>query len=270
LNSATNSGWIAEEDSWVDRNKVAQFGATPGINLEYKKGSQKPERIFPMPLSQGHAALAAESAEAIKAQLGINADLLAVQEGGTSSGRAIALRQRQGLLMVQELFDNLSRSRAMAGKFLLTQLGEIFDTETAKKVLGKAFLVKNFPAPMLLNEQTGQQEPMKDKYGQPMEYDSEMADLAIAEVLSGELGQYDVAVGEAVASETMRIANSEELKEFAQAYPGLIPPEMLIEESQIPQSTKNKVLSSIKQAQMAQQQAQALAMGGAPAMAGAV
>jgi hypothetical protein len=269
LNQSANSGWLVEEGTWVDPTKVENAGSVPGVNLEYNTGKQKPERLFPMNLSPGHAALAAESAEAIKAQLGINADLLASQEGGGDSGRAIALRQRQGLLMVQELFDNLSRSRIIAGKFLLSQLGEIYDTETAKKVLGEAFLQKTFPPLMVLQDdpQTGQpmidpmtgqpkQVPMTDpKTGQPMSYDTEMAEVAIAEVLGGELGKYDVAVGEAVSSETQKMANSAEVKEIATAYPGLIPPQILIEESQLPQSTKNKIMSAVKQQELLQQKA---------------
>lgn len=252
LNGAANSGWISEEDSWVDPTKVEALGATPGVNLEYKAGKPAPQRIFPMQLSQGHAQLSATSAEAIKAQLGINADLLAVQEGSSQSGRAIALRQRQGLIMVQKLFDNLSRTKQTCGKFLLTQLGEMYDTETAKKVLGDAFLAKNFPPMMLVNEMTGQPEPMQDEMtGQPMAYDKELADLAIAEVLSGDLGQYDVAVGEAVASETMRMANAAELSELASKMPGLIPPDLLVEESQLNQSTKQRILKAVQNAQAA-------------------
>lgn len=265
LNGAANSGWLAEEDSWVDPSKVEAFGSMPNVNLEYRKGRQKPEKIFPTPLSQAHTQIAQESAEAIKLIPGINTDLLALQEGGSDSGRAIALRQRQGLSMVQKPFDNLRRSKQLCGRLLLSQLGECYDTETAKKVLGEAFLIKNFPPPMLLDETgavdpaTGQikQVPMPSKKtGQPMKYDEEMAELAIAEVLSGDLGQYDVVVGETVASETMRLANSAELQELAQTMPGLIPPQLLIEESQLPQSTKNKVLKAVEQAQAMAQAAQ--------------
>jgi hypothetical protein len=256
LNTATNSGWLSEEDAWVDRAAAKKFGTEAGVNLEYKKGSQKPERIFPMPLSQGHAQIAMDSAEAIKSQLGMNSDLIAAQQGGGDSGRAIALRQRQGLLMVQELFDNLSRSRKIAGRFLLSQLGEIYDTETAKKVLGEAFLAKNFPPLMLKNTETGQDEPMKEPTGEPMAYDKEMAEVAIAEVLSGDLEEYDVSVGETVASETMQLARAAEVKEIAASLPGIVPPEVLINESQLSESTKNSIRSAIQNAQ-AQQAAMA-------------
>lgn len=252
LNTATNSGWLAEEDSWVNPAQVQALGSSPGVNLEYKSGKQRPERITPTPLSQGHAQLALDSAESIKAQLGINSDLLAAQQGGADSGRAIALRQKQGLLMVQELYDNLSRSREIAGRFLLSQLGEIYDTQTAMKVLGEAFLTKNFPPVQLLNPQTAQMENMMDPAtGQPMQYDKEMAELAVAEVLSGELGEYDVTVGESVASETQKMAVSAEIREVAQAYPGIIPADVLVRHSQLPESAKTEILSAIQQAQAA-------------------
>lgn len=270
LNTSANSGWIAEEDSWVDESKVEQFGSSPGINLYYKSGKQMPQRIMPNPLSTGHAEIAGESAEAIKAQLGINSDLLAAQQGGADSGRAIALRQRQGLLMVQELFDNLSRSRIIAGRFLLSQLGKLYDTESAKKVLGEAFLIKNFPPPMILDPSgvdpaTGmpKEMPLPDpKTGEPMAYDKDMAEVLLAEVLSGDLGKYDVSVGESVSSETQKMANAAEVKDIATAYPGIIPPDVIIEESQLPQSSKNKILSALKQAQAMAQQA---ATNGPPA-----
>lgn len=268
LNSSANGGWLTEEDTWVDEKKVQQFGASPGVNLSYKQGKPVPTRIFPMQVSQGHSQISAESAEAIKAILGMNADLLASQEGGADSGRAIALRQKQGLLMVQKLFDNHSRTKQLCGRLLLSQLGKIYDTETAKKVLGEAYLQKTFPPPMMyqpgpdgnpiLDPATGQpqQVPMPDpKTGQPMTYDAEMAEVAIAEVLSGELWQYDVTVGEAVASETMKLAQSMEIKDLATSMPGIIPPDVLVEESQLSQSAKSKILTSIRQAQaMAMQQ----------------
>ncbi len=256
LNSTTNSGWLAEEDSWVDEKMVKQFGATPGVNLYYKKGTQPPSRIAPNALSQGHAQIAQESMDSIKGGLGINADLLAAQDS-SSSGRAIALRQKQGLLMVQELFDNLSRSRQIAGKLLLSQMGEMYDTDTAKKVLGEAFLMTNFGVVKQIQQMdpmTGQpvMAPEIGPDGQPVkEIDFEAADAAIAEVLSGELENYDVVVGESVSSETMKMANNADLKEFSDRFPGLLPPDLIIEESLLPTATKSKALSSIKAAQAA-------------------
>lgn len=267
LNSATNSGWLSEEDVWLDPAQVKAFGAAPGVNLEYKQGRPKPERIEPAQLSSGHAEISESSAEAIKAQLGINADLLATQQGGTDSGRAIALRQKQGLLMVQELFDNLTRSRVIAGRFLLSQLGEIYDTETAMKVLGDAWLKKMFPPLMLQNPDNPQAAPtpMVDKStGLQMDYDHEMAELAITEVLNGTLGDYDVAVGESVASETQKMAASQEMKDISAAYPGLVPPDLIVKYALLPESAKMEITSAIERAQAASAQTAAPAVPGQP------
>ena len=271
LNTSTNSGWLSEEDAWTDPKKVKDFGATPGVNLEYKKGSQPPIRLVPNPLSQAHAQIANDANDSIKEGLGINADLLAAQDGGQSSGRAIALRQRQGLLMVQELFDNLSRTRQIAGKFMLSQLGEMYDTETAKKVLGEVFIKQNFSVPQMAQQMdplTGQpvSVPQIDPAtGQPvMAVDEEALIGAISEVLSGDLATYDVAVGEAVSSETIKMANMADLKDVATSYPGIIPPELIIEEGMLPQATKTRVINTIKQAQAAAQQMRQMA----PAQAG--
>lgn len=264
LNTSANSGWLAEEGVWVDPNRVEKFGTAPGVNLEYKKGAQKPERITPGPLSQGHAQVSAESAQAIREQLGINSDMLASQQGGVDSGRAIALKQKQGLLMVQELYDNLSRSRQIAGRIVLSQMGEMYDSETAKKVLGMAFLRKNFPVVMLQNPDDPQAppKPMSDQFGKPMEYDKDLAELAIAEVLSGTLADYDVSVGEAVSSETQRLSAALDIKELAASMPGLIPPSTLIRHSQIPESAKTEILQALEQQQAAMAaQAQAQPQG---------
>lgn len=257
LNTSTNSGWLTEEDSWVDPKKVEDFGATPGVNLEYKQGKPKPERQFPQPLSTAHEAISQTAADSIKAQLGINADLLAAEQGSSQSGRAIALRQKQGLLMVQELYDNLSRTRTTAGQLLLSQMGKMYDTNTARKVLGEAFIMENFGVPQTqqqIDPRTGQPVtvPVIGPDGQPqMIVDDKALDDTLAEILGGEIGTYDVSVGEAVSSETMKLANASDLKDFAASFPGLISPDLLVEESMLSPSTKTKVVNSIRRAQAA-------------------
>lgn len=255
LDTSANSGWLTPTGSWVDRKKVEEFGSAPGINLEYKPELGKPERIFPTPLSQGHVFSSQESAESIKAQTGINADLLAVQDGGQASGRAIALRQRQGVVNVQKLFDNLSRTKKIAAKFIISQLSEIYDKQSVRRVLGDAFLRKNFSR-QELNELTGQVEVVFDEKSQSQ------IDRAIDQVLNDiNLGKYDVSVGESVMSETMRLSQFSELKEFATAFQGLISPEIIISESNLPPSVKQRILSDFERNRAA---AQANQRGGNP------
>lgn len=242
LNQSANSGWQGEEDAFIEENKWETFGATPGVVLKHKKGSPMPSKILPTPLSQGHAQLALEHKTDMREALGIDAEALAIQSD-QSSGRAIALRQKQGLVMVQGLFDNFARTRYQVGQFVLAMLPELYDVEKAMRVLGQAFLEKSFQAPMI--DPATQQPVIDPMSGMPiMQFDQQAAMQTINKVLTdAELGNFDVAVGDNISSETIRIANFTELQELAQSgYP--IPPDVLVEESTLPEATKKRVIAA--------------------------
>ncbi|MBI4396853.1 MAG: hypothetical protein HY548_07145, partial [Elusimicrobia bacterium] len=90
LNSSANSGWQCDDDTLTpdQENDYRKYGSAPGIVLKHKSQKEAPRQIFPSPLSQGHAQLAAECSQDLKEGSGINADLLAMQDGGQASGRA--------------------------------------------------------------------------------------------------------------------------------------------------------------------------------------
>lgn len=271
LNQSANSGWLTPENAWVDRDEVENEGAAPGKNLEYKPDIGKPERIFPQPLSQGHAQLAQEHANDMKEASGINSDLLASQEGGQDSGRAIAIRQKQGLVMVQGFFDNLSRTKKLLAKFILSQLPEIYTVERAMRVCGDAFIKENFTAPVMapaVDPGTGQ--PMIDPTtnqpamapvmdpttGQPqMQVDMKTAQQVFSKVLNDrELETYDIAIGENISQDTVQYANFLALMEMqAKGIP--IPPDVLVDESLISSSQKEKIKAAIQSAAVAAQNA---------------
>lgn len=278
LNSSANSGWLSEEDSWVNADLVKKFGSAPGVDLQYKKGRQKPERITPTPLSQGHAQLAEMATQEIKEPNGINPDLLAMQEGGADSGRAIALRQKQGLVMVQYVFDNFSLTKKIMGRFCLSQLGEVYDIDTAFKVLGEAFIQEHFSVPVMqpvIDQATGQpvidpttrqpaQMPTIDpNTGQTqMQVDEQLAVQTVNAVLNDpDLYKYNVEVGESASNETIKYSNYLTLLDLAgKGIP--IPPEILIDESLISTGNKKKIIAAIQQAQMAQANANTNTRGG--------
>jgi hypothetical protein len=257
LNQSTNSGWMSEENVWVDKDQVKKFGSAAGVLLEYKQSRTPPQKIMPTPLSQGHAQLAAENTQDLKELSGINADLLAMQEGGQSSGRAISLRQRQGLVMVQKVFDNLSQTKYLIGKYILSQLAAVFDLESAARVLGESFIAENFSRPKMIqgvNPVNGMPTlmPMIGPDGQPqMEIDQERLIGTLTAVLQDTgLGKYDLTVGESATNDTVKYANFSTLLDMAsKGVP--IPPDVLVEESQISSASKQKIKQSIEQQQTA-------------------
>lgn len=251
LNSSLNSGYFGPKGA-VDKpnqDKIQKFGATPGIYIEYdpeKAGGSTPAnwKITPTPLSQGHAQLAAENAQDIKEASGVNPDLLA-NDSESQSGKAILLKQRQGLVMVQEPLDNYGETKRILGKFILSQLGELFTVETAVKVLGESWV----------NQQDVFKEPVLDPAVKPqlgtdgkiqLQLNPGLVGQVINEVLNdASLGKYDVTIGEGVYSETSRMANHMLLLDMAkQGLP--IPPDILIKESSLPESSKSQILAALE------------------------
>lgn len=261
LNSTTNSGWISEKGAWVKKAEVKRIGASAGVVLEYNQGYAKPERITPAPLSHAHAQMVAENTQDMKEISGINADLLAMGDQ-SSSGRAIALRQQQGVVMIQRILDNFGHTKQLLGRFILSQLGELYTVESATEVVGQQFITLNFSRPVM-------RQPEVDEQGQPVgdpnvpETD-ERGELVLEVrqddvlavfnmVLNDEsVAKYDVSIGESAYNETIRYSNSLLLMEMLEKG-APIPPEIIIEESMLNGDTKNKIKAAIAQAQQVQQ-----------------
>lgn len=260
LNSSVNSGIMYPKGSLTEqeKEKIKKHGSSPGITIEYDADRGKPERIPPAPLSQAHSQLAEENAQDLKEASGVNPDLLANSDND-QSGRAILLKQKQGLVMIQEALDNYSDTKKLLGKFLLSQLGKVYTIETAIKVLGNSFLMKyqEFKKPVIgedqipvVNPQTGQLET---------EIDMNVVNEVFNKVLNdSELGIYDISIGEGAYSETIRMSNYMTLVDMASK--GLpIPPDVLISESLLPQGAKQKIIAALENAQMMAAKVQAQA-----------
>jgi hypothetical protein len=283
LNSSANSGFDVEEGQLDEQNmrKIKKYGSAPGVVIVRKPGTAPINRISPMPLSQGHSQLAAENAQDLKEASGVNPDLLAT-DSKSQSGRAILLKQRQGLVMIQEPLDNHGKTKRLTGQFILSQFKEIYTIESAMKVLGDAWIADNFMVPvnhilarglakvsqnemptdleksvMLQYPMQDPSIPIKDETGQLAQtVDMDSAKEIINKVLNdAEIGKYDVNIGEGPYAETIRMANFLDIKELAtQGVP--IPPDTLIELSMIPEGQKKNIMKSLQAAQAAQMQMQ--------------
>ena len=252
LNSSVNSGMFIPKDALDSTNKknLQEFGSTPGVRIFYdpaKTGGASPDswRVNPTPLSQGHAQLAVENAQDIKEASGVNSDLLA-NDSESQSGRAILLKQRQGLVMVQEALDNYQQTKEILGRLILSQLGEVYTIESALKVLGDGFIKENFRKPVF--DALG--DPQLDQDGSlQTDVDIDMAKLVINKVLTDSaIGKFDVTIGEGTFNETIMIANHMTLMEMAKS--GIpIPPDVLVEESLLSQSQKEKIITAIEKSQ---------------------
>lgn len=266
LNTATNSGWLSKKKGgFTDIEKVEKYGSTSGIVLEFD--SEKPEQIQPQQLSTGHEALVAIANEDIKQISGINTELLAASDKSSTSGRAIHLRQQQGLMIIQRILDNFARTQREVGRFFISQIGLMYDVRKAQRAVGEAWLKSHFSKPVMqpridphtqkvmIDPRTGnpQMIPATDDSGKMVtEYVEEEANAFFEMVLNdASLDRYDVVVGEVATSETIKLANYTMLLDFAkQGVP--IPPDVLVDESLLTNVSKERIKTAIANMQSKQ------------------
>lgn len=144
INTAANSGWIIDEDALSPEQKtqLKTFGSTPGIIIQKKQGREV-NRIEPVaaPMAQSIREKAAD--DDFKEVSGVNADLLAVDESSNPSGRAIALRIRQAITILEPDFRNFRYTKKLLGTAIMKMVPTLFDESKLKKVLGSEFMKTN-------------------------------------------------------------------------------------------------------------------------------
>ena len=239
INSVAQSGYFVEEDTFVDE-KSAKRSAGLAKFIEIKKGKQFPQPIAPPPVPGAQVLFERQSKENIKEISGINADLLAMTDK-TVSGRAIAFRQRQGLIILRPIFNNFSKMKKRIGSFLLSQLPEFVPPKKMIKVLGKAYIVKNFAE--------GNEEMLKDEVW------SETVVLDKIRQIYKDIAEwkYDVVISVGLENPTMKYLIVGEIESLMQQ--GIpIPPQVRIKYSALPEGVQKEILGYLEAAQQAQMQ----------------
>ena len=211
LNQTANSGFkVKKVLNNYDRH-LAKHGSTPGVVLDESKAGGKIERIEPAPLSEGHITAAQMSADDMKEISGANPDLLGhIMEGVLESGKAIELRQAQGMKVVEVVFDNFSRTQKLLALGLVDMLRftDVYsDTEIRAIAAGK------------------------------------LGPRELELLRSRKVGKYGIKIESSQTSPTARYANFMSIMEIARMYPEQIPAEVVVENSDL--LNKEKILHGI-------------------------
>lgn len=229
LNTSANSGWIGDEDALEDTKwaELEQFGASPGITIRKKKGSEL-QRIHPVEPSLAQQVREKAATDDMKEVSGINADLLSVDTNQSPSGKAIAMRIRQAVTILTPAFTNFRYTKQMIGNFIFKIIPTMFDAAKIEKVLGQKFMQDN-------------------------ELDRAKIKAYLTIIKDG---KYDVQISERGSAETLRSETFEDLMTMVEK--GMpIPPDVIMEYMNMP--NKQSVIKKIteyqqQQAQLAQQQ----------------
>lgn len=212
LNQTANSGFkVKKVLNNYDRH-LAKHGSTPGVVLDESKAGGKIERIEPAPLSEGHIRVAQLSADDMKEISGANPDLLGhIMQGVMESGKAIELRQAQGMKVVEALFDNFSRTEKLLALGLVDMIRftDVYSDDEIKAIAA-------------------------EKLG---ERDLQM-------LRSRRVGKYGIKIESSSSSPTARYANFMSIMEIARMYPEQIGAEVVIENSDL--ANKEGILQQVE------------------------
>lgn len=232
LNTQANSGWIGDDDALSPEGfkMLEKMGSTPGLVIKKKKGSELTEIQAKGP-NIGHIQREQKADDEFVAVSGIHPELLGIQEK-SESGRAMAMRIKQGITSLTRIFYNYRYTKEILGKFILTMLPEVFDAKKVMKVLGPKYMASTqseaYPEGLTEGVIIGFLTMVKDH-------------------------KYDIEVTEADQSRTTRAEVFDQLAELAQSgYP--IPPQLLLQYMDIANS--DEVNQQIEQYMAQQQEAQ--------------
>jgi len=208
--------------------KLEKFGAKPGIVVKKKKDAYA-ERITPVPAPVAQITRETMASDKIKKVTGVNADLLGAGDSTSDSGRQMALRIRQAILVLEKAFQNFRYTKEVVGQIIFKLLPALYNASRARRVLGERFMSDN-----------------ELSLGHLKAYLKLIQD-----------GEYDLTVTDSEDSETIRQETFEALMTMAEK--GLpIPPDVIMEFT--PLSNKAEIQKRI---QAFQQQQAAAAQAGA-------
>jgi hypothetical protein len=224
LNQTANSGYkIKKALNNYDRH-LAKVGSTPGVVLDESKAGGSIERIEPAPLSPGHVEAATLSADDMKEISGANPDLMGqFIENYAESGKAIELRQAQGMKVVEVLFDNFARTQKLIALGLVDMIRftDVYSDEEIKAILSDG--------------QDGRSQKSEDR---------NQNKNILALLKNRMVGKYGIKIESSSSSPTAKYANFLSILEIARMYPQQVGAEVVIENSNL--VNKDVILQQVK------------------------
>lgn len=144
INTTANSGWLVDEGALDPQGleNLKNFGSSPGVVIE-KKAGKSIDRLTPVPAPMAQQVREKAASDSFKEVSGLNADLLALDSNSNPSGKAIALRIRQAITILEADFRNFRLTKKLIGIAIMKMVPMMFDVPKLRKILGQNFLVQN-------------------------------------------------------------------------------------------------------------------------------
>lgn len=135
--TSPKGGWMAPKGAFVDRTRWEQRSSQSGAILEYNPQRGKPEEIRPPALPRHMVELSPARLQAMRDISGVNVDLMGNTVKDTP-GVVMEMRRKQGLTVLQTLFDNLRLTRRIVGEILVAYIQEFMADDRILRIVGPA------------------------------------------------------------------------------------------------------------------------------------
>lgn len=211
VSDSSKTPYIGEQGSFIDDYKWSSSNQIKYPYLEYAKGKPKPEKQPFAGVPAGALQEALNSADDIKATMGMYDASLGAQSNETS-GKAILARQREGDVSTFHFIDNMSRLVRHTGRIIIDLVPSVYSGERVVRVLGE-----DGKKPQ--NVRIGQQPEQPEQEGEDMQ---EQEGLNLSRVYDLSVGKYDIAVDTGPSYTTKREEAATQMTEMARAYPQLM------------------------------------------------
>lgn len=240
INSIAKSGWWVPEGS-TDMDVLKRDGGKNVFIGEYRAEKGIPTQIGFAGGAGAQVALqrSLEAERDLESVSGVNPELKGERrDGGKEPGITLQLRQKQGQVQIEPIFDNFSMSHQVLGQKLANIIlkGSLYSPEEVMNII-------DIPQPV-----------SQEKVAEAQKLVAAIQSL----FTNPEKKRFNTKVAVRPSSPTVRMAEFATLTQVAQAYPGIIEPEDLLEASDL--SQKDKIIEGIRK----KRESAAMMQNGAP------
>lgn len=218
LQTAPKGIFMHETGMVLDIEKYENRSSEPNFHMELAQGALNQGRIkfTEQPqISPVYAQLIGLDIQAIKDASGIQDSLLGIQTSSREPGITVRMRQETGMAVLFILFDNYRESRMQAGRQLLSLIQQYVTEPQLIRIEGEEGAK--------LMQINSQRDPNSPGFN----------DIST--------GKYDLVLEDALDNQTMRMAIAQMLVDYSQNNPNVIPPDLIMEYSDLPLTAKTRV-----------------------------
>lgn len=214
----------------INIEEYEERSADPSFHLEIASGKIDAFKFITQPpINPIYSQFDQVCSQGMKDASGIQNEMMGVQTTSREPGVSVRIRQETGLAVLMSLYENLKESRYTGNKILLAMIQQYVTQEMMIRVTGETG--KEL---MAINSQMNPDMP------------------GFNDISAGE---FDLELEDRVETATTRAAIVQILTEYSQNNPGIIPPDIVMEYSDVPFTVKQRIKIAHEQQQQASKEA---------------